>query len=62
MENTIKKQFKDLIASKSWITWAIAGGICLAAITLKALLFLAAIVCLGRAIWLAWPIIAKKVW
>lgn len=59
MENQIRQWVKDLLASKAWASWAMAGAICLIAVVLKPLLFLLALVFFGRALWLAIPELTK---
>lgn len=60
MKEQFEKAYKDLMASRIWSTWAMAGAFCLIAVVLRPLLFLLALVLFGRALYLAWPELSKK--
>lgn len=60
MEEQAKKMGRDLLASRSWLTWFLAGLLCLVAVFLRPLLFILAFVFFVRALILAWPEIEKK--
>lgn len=61
MKAQFDKYFGILTSSKDWQTFAIAGAICLAAVILKEILFLAALILFGRALWLGFPQIKKSI-
>lgn len=60
MQEQVKKIIKDLVGSKEWKVQAITGGIFLAGTAFPSLLFLLALICFGRALYLAWPILKER--
>ena len=61
MKEQFDKYFGVLTSSKDWQTFAVAGAICLAAVILKEILFLLALVLFGRALWLGFPQLKKAI-
>lgn len=60
MKAEFDRYFGILTSAKDWQTFAVAGGICLAAVMFNQLLFVLALIFFVRSIWLAWPILMKK--